>query len=672
MAIAAIEDTAADAAPARYKAVLSPLVVGRTPLRNRILVPAHTTNFGEANLPSRRHADYHRARAEGGVALIIFEGIRVHESSLGRAQGVNGYEPAAVEAFKPVVEAVHAGGAKLFGQIIHLGRHIDGNFTRTPAWSASPTPWTMTAPPPHPMTEAEIEAVIEGHVRTARNLLEAGLDGIELQMAHGHLLQQFLSPAVNTRTDRYGGSEENRLRFALDTLRRVREAVGDATLGIRVSADEFLPGGLGLSDMTRIVRRLAEAVAVDFVNVSHSAYHGSLTISTQMADMAFPDDAFRHFAPAMKAALADLPAPPPVFAVCKFRTLAEAEEMVSSGGADMVGMARAHIAEPAIVAKSRAGREAEIRPCVACNQGCAGFLPLNLPITCLTNPGAGREGLAAPAVAPADRRRVVVVGGGPGGMEAAATAASAGHAVELWEADDALGGTLARVAAMPLRADFAKLVDYQVAALARSGVTVRTGTHADVSALAAAQPDAIILATGAEPRALALSEGRALTLSEALAAPDALGDHVLLEDRLGTWAVVSVAEWLAGRGHRVTLLAPTGAPGWTISVYSSFAMRQRLKDKGVRIRGLASVTGFDGGTATIVDLSTGKPETLEGVDSIVAPIHGEPRNALAGAIGGAFGNRTVLVRAIGDAEAPRSALEAVFEGHEAGLRLASR
>ncbi|WMS42568.1 FAD-dependent oxidoreductase [Acuticoccus sp. MNP-M23] len=671
MAIAPIADASANDPSSRFSAALAPIAVGRTVLRNRIFVPAHTTNFGHANLPTDRHAAYHRARAEGGVALIIFEGIRVHQSSLGRAQGVNGYEDAAVPAFARVADAVHEGGAKLFGQIIHLGRHIDGNFTRTAAWSSSPTPWTTTAPPPHPMSEAEIAAVVDGHVRTALNMLEAGLDGIELQMAHGHLLQQFLSPAVNVRTDRYGGSADNRLRFSLETLEAVRAAVGDATLGIRISADEFLPGGLCLEDMTRIVRQLAGAVKVDFVNVSHSAYHGSATISMQMADMAFANDAFRHFAPAIKAALSDLPVPPPVMAVCKFRTMDEAEAAIASGGTDMVGMARAHIAEPALVAKSRAGRDAEIRPCINCNQGCAGFLALNLPITCLTNPATGREMLAAPQLAQGAARRVVVVGAGPGGLEAAATAAERGHDVELWDEAPAVGGALARVAAMPLRADFARLLEYQAAKLDRTGVTLRTGHAATAQALRAAGADAVILATGAAPRALALETGAAMTVEAAMDAGSALGRNVVLEDRLGTWTVVAVAEWLADRGHTVTLLAPTGVPGWTISVYSSFALRQRLKDKGVAIRALATLTGFANGTATITDLSTGASQNLDGVDAVVAPVHGVPRNQLAAELAGADrpGENALPVHVIGDAEAPRTALEAVFEGHQAASML---
>lgn len=650
---------------AAYPHVFRPLDLGPVRVRNRIFVPAHTTNYGEDNLPSRRHLDYHRARAAGGVGLIIFEAIRVHRSSLGRRQGVNGYDRAAIPAFAAIAKAVQAEGARLFGQVIHLGRHIDGNFARMPAWSSSAVPWSGTAPPPHPMTEAEIAAVIAGHAEVAANLVEAGLDGVELTLGHGHLLQQFLSPAVNRRTDRWGGDEAGRMRMPLETLRAVRAAVGTrAALGIRISADEFLEDGLGLADMQRITAALCAAVEVDFVNVSHSAYHGSATISTQMADMAFPADSFHHLPRGIAAALRAAGQEIPVFAVCRFRGVEEAEAMLAGGEVAMVGMARAHMADPALVRKAAEGRAAETRPCIGCNQGCAGFLALSLPITCLANPAMGREGewTAAPAAVP---RRVLVVGGGPAGMEAAAVAAGRGHHVTLWEASDALGGALRWTAQMKLRGEFQRLLDAQIAALGRAQVRVETGRLATAEAILAGGFDAVVLATGAEAAACVLPDGgTALTMEAALADPAALGAHVVVEDRLGSFAVAGFIEWLAGIGRRVTVLAPGGAPGWQVNIYSSFAWRQRLREKSVRILPLHAAEALEGRVLRLRELSAGEAVTLVDVDALVAPAHGQPRDGLAAALQG-----RIALHQVGDAMAARSALEAVFEGHEAGRAL---
>src|SRR6185295_11615176 len=239
-------------------------------------------------MPSERHVEYHRARARGGAALIIFESIRVARESLGRPQGVAGYDRASIPAFARLAQAVHAEGTKLFGQVIHLGRQIEGDWERTASFGPSPVRWSPTGAPPHVMNEEDMARVIEAHVVTARNVLEAGMDGFEVHLGHGHLLQQFLSPSSNARDDAYGGSEENRMRFPIAVLQAVRAAVGPGVaMGIRFSGDEFVPGGLTLEGSLSMLPKIFGAVALDFINVSHSAYHMSYSLATQFADMHF-------------------------------------------------------------------------------------------------------------------------------------------------------------------------------------------------------------------------------------------------------------------------------------------------------------------------------------------------------------------------------------------------
>jgi dimethylglycine catabolism A len=608
--------------------------------------------------------EYHRARARGGAAMIIFEAVRVMENTLGRPQGVAGYSPDCIPHYREVADAVHGEGALFLAQICHMGRQIEGEFERTCSYGPSPIRWAMSAYPPREMSRADMRAVLDGHVRTAGNMLEAGVDGIELHWGHGHLLQQFLSPLSNQRTDDYGGSTGNRLRFPLEVAKALRASVGpDVCLGVRFSADEFVAGGLTPDEAVRIMRIAVQEVQLDFVHVTHSAYHMSRSLGTQMADMGVDKTMFRGLPGAIREAVADAPNRVAVFTVCKYRDLAEADHMVASGAADMVGIARGHVADPDIVRKSQAGRAEDVRACIGCNQGCAQNLERNIALTCLVNPTAGREeSWSDPANArTATPRRVLVIGGGPAGLEAAGVAAERGHRVELWERGAKLGGRLALAAGLRLREDFGLWLGWAERRLARGKVDVKLGIEATADHIAASGADTVILATGATPIAMTLPDGtRALTLDEA-AASDFAGRTVAVYDETGDWGALGLVEHLAETGAKVTLITPSAGMMWRTTIYSNTLTFSRWREKRIRVRTLRRPLSFANGVLTLEDASCGEIETLAGIDALVAcvpPVAHYPLEQALAAAG-------IATRLIGDALAPRNALEAVFEGHRA-------
>ena len=643
-----------------YPLSRQPIKVGQLELRNRLFVPAHTTNFGVHHMPSERHVEYHRARARGGASLIIFESIRVARESLGRPQGVAGFDRASIPAFMRCAEAIHAEGARLFGQVIHLGRQIEGDWERTASFGPSAVRWSPTGAPPHVMNEDDMAHVIDAHIVTSKNIIEAGMDGFEVHLGHGHLLQQFLSPSSNVRTDKYGGSEENRLRFPIAVLQAVRAALGaQATIGIRFSGDEFIPGGLSLEDSLSLLPKIFAAVPLDFINVSHSAYHMSYSLATQFADMHFDAAPFRRISREIRRVLRETGHDVPVMAVGKYRSVAEAEEAIAGGVADMVGFARGHIADAELVNKSFAGREAEVRTCIGCNQGCAQMLEKNLAITCMVNATVGRE--ADWTLKRATRvKRVVVIGAGPAGLEAAITAAEMGHGVTLLEKEKEAGGQVLWLRRMPERHDFLGLLAQQLARAKRAGVDMKLRTEADLGRVKALAPDAVILATGSTPQRFP----NALTVEEALAAPENLGRRLAFHDLTGEWSALGAIEHLARRGMEVTVFTAVAGFAWRTTIYSNLATRKRLRELKVRIATLRAVKMFNAGELTVEDVSTGELEK-HAFDSLVVAQFNAADDRLLGPLRAAG----LQVTAVGDCLAPRTALEAVYEGHAAARAL---
>ncbi|MEV0330777.1 FAD-dependent oxidoreductase [Micromonospora echinospora] len=479
----------------KLRQLLMPVRLASLTLRNRVFVPGHTTNFGLHNEPTARLAAYHAERARGGVGLIITEAIRVHPTSAGRSISLGSFTDASIPAYQRVTRAVHEHGAVIFAQIMHAGRQANGDATRTAAWSSSPVAWATGAHVPHAMGRRDITTVVDAFAAAARRMQRAGFDGLEIHAGHGHLLQQFLSPHTNHRDDDYGGSLANRMRLTREVLDAVY-AAGDLPVGLRVSADEFLPGGLDPDAVVEIVAQLRADYPLAYVHVSHSAYHGSWSLATQMADMSFGHAPFRHHAARFSREFPDLP----VLAVCRLDSLPEAAELVAAGEADLVGLARPHIADPYLVRKAAEGRQHQTRACLACNQGCIARVEASLPITCVVNPevGAEREWRSAWRQ-PTSPRRVLVVGGGPAGLAAATAARRAGHRVTLAEAADDLGGQVRVAVRVPGRERLGLLTRDLAAEARAADVEILLGHWVTAAEVRDGDYHDVVLATGSRP-----------------------------------------------------------------------------------------------------------------------------------------------------------------------------
>lgn len=643
----------------RYARVMTPITIGGVEIRNRIFLPAHTTNFGRDFLPTETHVAYLRTRARAGVGLIFIEPLRVHPTSLGRAGGLSGSDPRALDGLRRIVDAVSAEGARVFVQITHAGRHGANEVDRLPAWGPSAVPWVAGGEVPHAMTRAEMIEVRDAYVQTAEMAVSAGFQGLELHLGHGHLLHQFLSPAANTRDDAYGRALENRMRFPLEVVRRVLAVVGSrVAVGVRISVDDLMPGAIGPKEHRSITRIAAALPGLAFVNASVAAYQWP-SIGHHVADMAHPPHPFRDLTEALRPEIGDLP----LLTANRYRTLAEAEATLERGQIDMIGMNRAHMADPDLIAKSLAGRESEVRPCVAHNF-CIGQIAAHQPISCMMNPGVGKEHhWSDPPDKVTKASRVVVVGGGPAGMEAARIAALAGHDVTLWEQDDRLGGRLPLCASGYGRGDISAMSGWLEDAVERAGVRVVLNRTASIDALKDTPSDIILLATGASHKAGHLPGARMLSPQDALGHPrkDWAGQRVAIWDEAGSWATLSVTETLAQAGARVEILQTSTAPLWSVSLYSRMTALERLTELGVvRHLGLVPIAANDG-TLSCRNTLIGGETTLGPFDTFVHSTIGVAATAFQNALECAG----LSVRSIGDAVAPRNLFDAMHDAQTA-------
>jgi len=533
--------------------LLQPYRLKHLTLKNRLMITSHEPAYPEDGMPKERYRAYHAERARGGVALTMTAGSAlVARDSPPAFNNILAWKDEVVGWMRQLADECHDHGCAVMIQLTHLGRRTrwdKGDWL--PVVSAGYEREAAHRAFPKRVEDWDIARIIEDYADAAERMKLAGLDGIELQ-AHGHLMDQFWSPLTNDLDGPYGGSLDNRLRFTFDTLRAIRARVGeDFIVGIRYVGDEDLAGGLTKDDGLEISRRLKACGMVDFLNV----IRGHIDTDAGLTDV-IPVQGMRSaphldFAGEIRAATNF-----PTFHAGKIQDVATARHAIASGKLDMVGMTRAHIADPHIVAKIMRGEEDRIRPCVGANY-CLDRIYQGGMALCLHNPATGRELEQPHEVAKAEtRRRIVVVGAGPAGLEAARVAAARGHAVIVHEAANDPGGQVRLTAQTERRAEMMQIVQWRFAECERMGVAFHFNSFADGETVRADDPDVVIVATGGLPHTEVLAEGNALVVSawDILSGDVRPGANVLIYDDAGDFAALQAAEKIAATGAKVEIM----------------------------------------------------------------------------------------------------------------------
>jgi 2,4-dienoyl-CoA reductase-like NADH-dependent reductase (Old Yellow Enzyme family)/thioredoxin reductase len=535
--------------------LLQPFQLKHLRLRNRIMTTSHEPAYAEDGLPKARYRAYHVERAKAGIALTMTAGsAAVSRDSPPVFNNILAYKDEVVTWMRDLTDACHEHGAAVMIQLTHLGRRT--------SWSKAD--WLPVVSPSHhreashrafpkQMEDWDISRIIRDYADAAERMHAAGVDGLELE-AYGHLMDQFWSPATNTLEGPYGGPLENRVRFTLDVVKAIRARVGpDFILGVRGVADEVRAGGLNAEEGLGIARYLAQSGQVDFLNIirGHIDTDAGLTDVIPVQGMASAPHL--DFAGSIRAQV-DIP----IFHAAKIQDVTTARFAIASGKLDMVGMTRAHMADPHIVRKIMLGREDTIRPCVGGNF-CLDRIYAGGEAYCIHNPATGRELTMPHTLSPALlKRKVLVVGAGPAGLEAARVASERGHQVLVLEAAAKPGGQVRLTTQTARRREMISIIDWRMARCEEQGVQFRFNTLADAATVLAEQPDVVIIATGGLPHTEVLAQGNELVVSawDILSGDVKPGRHVLLYDDAGDHAALQAADLIAQTGAKVEIMTP--------------------------------------------------------------------------------------------------------------------
>ena len=656
-----------------------PLRIGKLELANRVVMTAMHLNYTPGGKVSERLIAFYEERARFGLSLAIVGGCTVDEYS-GSPDMLSLKDDADMDGLKRLTEAVHREGGHLFAQLYHAGAYAHSVFLGgKQALSPSGVFSRFTKETPREMTRSDIVWVIENFAKAAQRAKDAGFDGVEILGSAGYLISQFLSPLTNKREDEYGGPLENRMRFGLEVLRAVRQQVGsDFPVSYRIAGNDFVPGS-HTNEEAKAFAQALDREGVEVINVT-GGWHETRVPQLLMS---IPYGAFSYLARGVKEVVNA-----PVIACNRINDPLVAEEVLRQGAGDLVGMARAFLADPQLLKKAKEGRLEDIVHCIGCAQACFDHVFMMRPVSCMLHPRSGREFeiREEKALRP---KKVWVIGGGPGGMMAASTAAKRGHDVTLFEEKERLGGQLLLAGAPSMRSDFRRAVKDLEVQLRNSGAKVRLGQRMDRGKIRRGKPEVVIVATGAKPMvpdikgvelenvvsAWEVLEGKVPVGREVvIIGGGAVGCETALHlcesgtisaDTLKFLAFQKAESWevlekLITRGwRRVTIVEMLERIGQDIGISTRWAMIQDLHRLGVRVITGAKAKEIqpDG-----VLIQRGEKEEKVPCDTVILAVGSRALDEISQKIVGLVPE----IHVIGDAKNPRKALDAIWEGYEVG------
>ena len=575
--------------------LLQPYTLKHLTLRNRIMTTSHEPAYPEEGMPKQRYAAYHAERAKAGVALTMTAGsAAVSRNSPPVFNNILAYKDEVVPWIRNMTDQVHDHGAAVMIQLTHLGRRTHWN---KGDWLPAVSSTRHREPAHHAFPKLaedwDISRIISDFADAAERMKAGGMDGVEI-MTHGHLLDQFISPLTNDLDGAYGREHlESRMRLTTDILAAVRQRVGeDFVLGVRFAPDEAQEGGITPEMGVEIAKILKATGQVDYLNVNRGRIHTDPAMTDMIPVQGMKNAPHLDFAGSVRAATGM-----PTFHASKIPDVATARHAVASGLLDMVGMTRAHMADPHVVRKIIEGREDDIRPCVGATY-CLDRIYQAGEALCIHNPATGREMTMPHDIPPApEKKKVVVIGAGPGGLEAARVAAERGHAVTVFEAQPDPGGQIRLTVQNPRRAEMISIIDWRMAQCAARDVEFRFNTWAEAADVTALNPNVVIVATGGMPNSM-LHETReeaanVVTSWDIISGDVKPGTNVLIYDESGDHPGVMAAEVAANAGAKVELMTPDRTFAPDIMAMNLVPYMRALQDKDVRFtvtRRLLSVT----------------------------------------------------------------------------------